>query len=251
MADYTYNFTGKTILVTGASSGIGKQICLDCAEAGATVIMLGRDEERLKQLLYQLEGGSHQVITGDLKDEQFIERACQRLPLLDGVVQSAGLMKLVPLKFINAAFIDEMLAVNLRAPILLLSALQKQKKLKPASSIVLLSSVNGAAVGSLANSVYGATKGALQSFCKSASLELAKTNIRINCIAPAMVNTEGTAKISEHVSAEAIEADKKNYPLGRYGTPSDIAGCCLFLLSGAGSWITGSTITIDGGFTAQ
>ena len=160
-------------------------------------------------------------------------------------------MKLVPLKFINAAFIDEMLAINLRAPILLITTLHKLKKIKPASSLVLLSSVNGAVIGSLANSVYGAAKGGLQSFCKSAALELAKTGIRINCIAPAMVETEGTAKIGEHVSAEAIEADKKNYPLGRYGTPADIAGCCLFLLSGAGSWITGTTITIDGGFTAQ
>ncbi|AYL97243.1 SDR family NAD(P)-dependent oxidoreductase [Mucilaginibacter celer] len=251
MIDYTYNFSGKTILVTGASSGIGKQISMDCAKAGATVIMLGRDEERLNQTLSQLEGDGHQVITGDLKDEKFIESACKALPPLDGVVQSAGMMKLVPLKFINAAFIDEMLAINLRAPILLVTTLQKLKKIKPASSVVLLSSINGAVIGSPANSVYGATKGGLQSFCKSASLELAKTSIRINCIAPAMVETEGTAVIGEHVSAEAIEADKKNYPLGRYGTPADIAGCCLFLLSGAGSWITGTTITIDGGFTAQ
>jgi NAD(P)-dependent dehydrogenase (short-subunit alcohol dehydrogenase family) len=251
MIDYSYNFSGKTILVTGASSGIGREISVECAKAGATVIMLGRDRERLSETLSILEGSGHQVIAGDLKDEMFIENTCRAMVPLDGIVQSAGLMKLVPLKFINAIFIDEMLAINLRAPILLITTLHKLKKIKPASSVVLLSSINGALIGSLANSVYGATKGGLQSFCKSAALELAKYNIRINCVAPAMVETEGTAKIGEHVSAESIEADKKNYPLGRYGTPADVAGCCLFLLSGAGSWITGTTLTIDGGFTAQ
>ncbi|MGY4537065.1 NAD(P)-dependent dehydrogenase (short-subunit alcohol dehydrogenase family) [Mucilaginibacter sp. UYNi724] len=251
MCDYNYNFSEKTILVTGASSGIGKQVSIECAKAGATVIMLGRDEARLKKTLALLAGGGHQMIPGDLQDDEFIETTCKNMPAVDGIIQSAGLMKLVPLKFINAAFIDTMLGVNLRAPILLITTLHKFKKIKPASSIVLLSSINGAVIGSLANSVYGSAKGGLQSFCKSAALELATNKIRINCIAPAMVETEGTAKIGEHVSAESIAADKKKYPLGRYGTPADIAGCCLFLLSGASSWITGTTITIDGGFTAQ
>lgn len=244
-------FHGMTILVTGASSGIGREICIHCASAGASVILLARDEQRLNQTLGLMKAGDHKVICGDIKDADFIVDTCKSMALLDGVVQAAGLMKLIPLKFIDIDFIDEMTAVNLKAPILFIATLQKLKKLKPASSIVLVSSVNGAVIGSLANSLYASTKGGLQGFCKSASLELAKNGIRINCLAPAMVSTEGTAGIEDHVSAESIAADKKTYPLGRYGTPGDIAHACMFLLSPASSWITGTTMVIDGGFTSQ
>jgi NAD(P)-dependent dehydrogenase (short-subunit alcohol dehydrogenase family) len=249
--DSSFNFTGKTILVTGASSGIGKQISIECAAAGAVVFLLGRDQERLQQTLDLLNGEGHQVFCGDIKDENFIVDTCKKLPVLDGVVQSAGLMRLTPVKFITPEFIDELFAVNLRAPILFTTSLVKLKKLKRNSSIVMLSSITGAVIGCQANSVYGATKGGLQAFCRSAALELSKNNIRINCIAPGMVETEGIEKIGEHVTADSIELDKKNYPLARYGTTSEIASACMFLLSDASAWTTGSTMVIDGGYTAQ
>lgn len=249
--DNSYNFTGKTILVTGASSGIGKQVSIQCAAAGATVFLLGRNQDRLQKTVDLLDGEGHQVFCGDIKDENFIVDTCKKLPPLDGVVQSAGLMKLTPIKFLTAGIIDDLFAINLRAPILFTTTLVKLKKLKPYSSMVLLSSITGAVIGCRANSVYGATKGGLQAFCKSAALELSKNNIRVNCVAPGMVETEGVERIGEHVTPESIELDKKNYPLARYGSTVDIASACLFLLSDASAWTTGSTLVIDGGFTAQ
>jgi len=251
MTDHSTLFHGKAVLVTGASSGIGREICIHCASAGASVILLARDELRLNETLGMMKAGDHTIISGDLADADFIIDTCKNISPLDGVVHAAGLMKLMPLKFIDSNLIDEITSVNLKAPILLISTLQKLKKLRPASSIVLLSSVNGAVIGSPANSLYAATKGGLQGFCKSASLELAKNGTRINCVAPAMVSTEGTAGIEENVSAESIAADKKNYPLGRYGTPGDIARACMFFLSPVNSWITGTTMVIDGGLTAH
>jgi NAD(P)-dependent dehydrogenase (short-subunit alcohol dehydrogenase family) len=245
------DFTGKSILVTGASSGIGKQVSIQCAVAGATVYLLGRDQDRLKQTLDTLEGQGHKIFCGDIKNEDFITETCNALPPLDGVVQSAGLMKLSPIKFLTPEIIDNIFSINLRAPILFTTTLVKLKKLKPYSSMVLLSSVTGAAIGCKGNSVYGATKGGIQAFCKSAALELAKSNIRVNCVAPGMVETEGVERIGEHVSDESIKADKKNYPLARYGTTKEVAAACLFLLSDASSWTTGTTLVIDGGFTAQ
>jgi len=251
MANYSFDFLNKNILVTGASSGIGKQICIECAQAGANVILMGRDHERLTQTLNLMPGNGHIIIAGDIQDEIFIEETCKSIPSLDGFVHSAGLIKLIPLKFLKSTNIDEMLSINLRAPILFVSLLFKLKKLKPYSSIVLLSSITGAVIGSLANSIYGASKGGLHAFCKSAALELAKSNIRINCVAPGIVETEGVEKLEEQVSNESMEIDKKTYPLNRFGSTSEIAASCLFLLSDGSKWTTGTTLVIDGGLTAQ
>lgn len=249
--DNPFSLQGKKILVTGASSGIGKQVSIQCAAGGATVFLLGRDQARLKNTLALLDGTGHEIFCGDIKEESFIVDTCKALPPLDGVVQSAGLMKLVPLKFVTPEIIDDLFAINLRAPILFTTTLVKLKKLKPYSSMVLLSSITGAAIGCRANSVYGATKGGLQAFCKSAALELSPRNIRVNCVAPGMVETEGVGVIGEHVTAESLELDKKNYPLARYGNTSEVAFACIFLLSDASAWTTGTTIILDGGFTAQ
>ncbi len=241
----------KTILVTGASSGIGRCISIDCAKAGAKLILTGRDPQKLRETLNALEGTGHEMIGGDLADAGFIDSLCEQLPLLDGMVYSAGLMKLLPLKFIKADDIDEIYSINLRAPVLLIARVSKLKKLRRASSVVLISSVSGTVIGNIGHSIYSATKGGLQAFCKSASLELAKNEVRINCIAPGMVETEGMDRIGEQVSAEGIESDKKKYPLSRYGKPSDIASAALFLLGDASAWITGTNMVIDGGYTVQ
>ena len=251
MANYSFNFLNKNILVTGASSGIGRQVCIECAKAGANVILMGRDNDRLNQTLNLMQGNNHIIITGDIQDENFIEEACKSLLKLDGFVHSAGLIKLVPLKFLKSTNIDEMLSINLRAPMLFVSLLFKLKKLNPYSSIVLLSSITGPIIGQMANSIYGASKGGLHGFCKSAALELAKGNIRINCLAPGMVETEAIEKFEQEVSKETLDIDRKNYPLNRYGLPSEIAASCLFLLSDGSKWTTGTTIVIDGGVTAQ
>lgn len=251
MNNYSFNFTGKTILVTGASSGIGKEVAIASAKAGANVILTGRDQKRLYETLNLMEAGEHYILAGDFQDENYILKLCKELPQLDGVVYSAGLIKLIPLNFIKSIDIEQMFGINLKAPILLISLLNKLKKLNRHSSIVLLSSITSSSMGSMANSVYGASKGGLEGFCKSAALELVKKNIRINCIAPGMVETEGIDSITMEVSNDSIELDKKNYPMGRYGKVSEIAAACLFLLSDGSSWTTGSTIVIDGGFTAK
>lgn len=251
MNNYSFNFIGKTILVTGASSGIGKEVAIASAKAGANVILTGRDQKRLYETLNLMEAGEHYILAGDFQDENYILKLCKKLPQLDGIVYSAGLIKLIPLNFIKSIDIEQIFGINLKAPILLISLLNKLKKLNRHSSIVLLSSITSSSMGSMANSVYGASKGGLEGFCKSAALELVKKNIRINCIAPGMVETEGIDSITMEVSNESIELDKKNYPMGRYGKVNEIAAACLFLLSDGSSWTTGSTIVIDGGFTAQ
>lgn len=249
--DNLFSLSNKTILVTGASSGIGKRVSIHCAQYGAKLIISGRDKDSLEATMAQLEGEGHEMIVGDLREESFITDLCTRVPQLDGVVHSAGLMKLIPLKFINAAVINELFSINLNAPILLITGLVKQKKLKAFSSVIFMSSINGAHIGSKANSVYGATKGGIQAFTKSAALELSPKNIRVNCLAPGMIETEGVERIGEHVTEESMALDKKLYPLGRYGMPAEVAGACVYLLSDVSKWVTGITLTIDGGFTAQ
>lgn len=246
-----FSLEGKRILVTGASSGIGKQTAIILSNLGAQVILSGRDKTRLEETLSLLQGAGHTAIAGDLTTEAGITEVKNNCGALHGLVNAAGIMKLQPFKFITAADLEEIMRVNFFAPINLTKELVTAKKISSGSSVIFITSINGAVVGSKANSMYAGSKGALTGMIKAMAIDLAKSNIRVNNIAPAMIETEGFLQIQETVSEESIAEDKLKYPLGRYGKPEDVAYGCAYLLSDASNWVTGITLVLDGGFTIQ
>jgi len=244
-----FSLEGKTILVTGASSGIGKAASIECSKMGAKLIVTGRNEIRLSQTLQELEGEGHQMVICDLNNEDDIDKMVADLPELQGLINNAGFTKILPVQFINAEDINSILQVNTVAPMLLLQKLLKKKKLKKGASVVFTSSMAGLGNTTVGNSMYSASKGAISAFIKCVALELAPKSIRVNAVCPAMVDT-GILD-SGIVSQEQLDADIKNYPLGRYGKPTDIAWAMIYLLSDASSWITGDNFVIDGGISLK
>ena len=243
-----FMLNGKTILVTGASSGIGRGIAIACAEAGARCVLVARNKERLETVQKECgEGADHLIEQVELTDAAQIQELVIRLPQLDGVVFCAGISdKHTPLKFLSAEFIDQILAINVKAPIFLLAQLSKRNKLNKGASIVLMSSI-ASFHSTPAHSVYSASKGAITAFAKGAALDLAGKKIRVNSIAPGMVNTPLID--FTNISEEQRKANESKYPLKRYGNPSDIAGAALYLLSDFSQWVTGSQLVVDGGIT--
>ena len=243
-----FSLEHKKILVTGASSGIGRGISIDTSKMGASLIVTARNEERLKDTMSFLEGKDHSYVIADLSFEDDINRIVDSLPVIDGIVLSAGMIKTMPVKNISSKAIDEIFDVNIISNIKLLSKLLKRKKLAHSASIVLISSVSTFNV-KVGNSLYSSTKGAMNSFAKAMALEVAKLKIRVNCIQPGFIP-------SDILNKSGIEEDSmlrwyaERHPLG-CGTPTDIANACIYLLSDAAQWVTGSIFTIDGGYTLQ
>lgn len=245
-----FSLEGKTILVTGASSGIGQGCAVMAAQMGAKVIVSGRNEERLQETLKQLQGEGHTTFAGDLTDVSVIEKMVGEVPALDGVVFSAGISMTAPFAFTTREKFDKVFNVNFFSPIELLRLLVKKKKLVNGSSVVFISSVGGNFGFSVGNGAYGASKAALNSMSRLCSLELAPKKIRVNAICPGMVETPLVQGFSQNITEEEKQRDIDFYPLKRYGKPEDIAGGVVYLLSEAASWVTGQAICIDGGITA-
>ena len=238
----------KEILVTGASSGIGRGICIDTSKMGAKVHLMARNETRLSETLSQMEGNGHQIHTIDLCNKNDVLELVDNLPQLDGIVLCAGIIKTMPVKNISEEALEEIFNTNIMADIRMVSRMLKKKKLKHGASVVFISSVSTFNV-KVGNSLYSATKGAVNSFAKAMALEVSKLGMRVNCIQPGFVP-------SSILSSGAIEEDAflkfyaERHPLG-FGKPSDIANTCIYLLSDAARWVTGSVFTIDGGYTLQ
>ena len=242
-----FNLPGKTILITGASSGIGRGIALACAEAGANCILVGRNKERLEAVKTECVGDGHVAEIVEMTDIEAVKALVERIPILDGLVQCAGVGdKQLPLKFLSADFIDEVLAVNLRAPMAFLAMLEKKKKLNKGASVVMMSSISSFHA-TPAHSLYCASKAGLTAFTKAAALDLAGKKIRVNTIAPGRVNTPMIEY--SNISEEQRLADVAKYPLKRYGEVSDIASMALYLLSDCSSWVTGQEFVVDGGIS--
>jgi NAD(P)-dependent dehydrogenase (short-subunit alcohol dehydrogenase family) len=243
-----FSLQGKTILVTGASSGIGRAIAVLCAQQGATIIMTARNKERLSETLHLLPKGNHHYIITDLTSEIELKELVEQLPVLDGIILNAGMVKLVPVQFIKKDDLDYMFKLTLYSSIMLIQQLLKSKKIKSEASICFISSAASQKI-TIGNSVYSASKGALNSFAKSLALELAPKQIRVNAILPGMISTGilGSGVVSE----EQLQIHLKNYPLGRFGTPEDVAGLTVYLMADVSKWMTGSLLTIDGGYTLK
>lgn len=239
-----FTLVGKQILVTGASSGIGKAIAVACAKMGATVIVTGRNVERLNETLNLMSEGDHKAISADLTKAEDIESLVAELPKLDGLVQCAGVGSRVPCKNIGKEDLQHVFMPNVEAPILFQTAILSKRKINKAASIVYVAS-RAANAPSVGNAAYSASKGAIISYAKCLALELAPRLIRVNCICPGMVWTELILK--DGVDIEQLEQSQLTYPLKRFGQPEDIANLAIYLLSDASSWMTGSSLDISGG----
>lgn len=244
-----YSLEGRTILITGASSGIGRITAIECAKLGAQVVLTGRNEERLSSVLNELEGIGHQFVTCDLKNSTAIRELVEGLPAIDGFVSNAGYTKTAPVQFVKEDDLLSMLQVNTVAPVLLLRDLLKKKKLQKGASVVFTSSIAGVVRSSVGNTMYASTKGAISAFVRVAAKELAAKGIRVNAVCPASVDT-GILD-NGAISREQLEADMANYPLQRYGKPEEVAWAIIYLLSEASAWTTGTNMLIDGGISIR
>lgn len=244
-----FSLEGKTILVTGASSGIGRGIAIECSKMGAKVVINGRNEQRLNETLEQLEGEGHIALRADLSKQEDIDALVAQCPELNGVVNSAGIPKICAVKHISRDLLEEIVNTNEIAPILLTSGLLKKKKIQKGSSIVFIASMSGVFIANTGEAPYDATKGALAGFTKSAALELAAQGTRVNTICPGLVPTSILGLSNEMFSEEQLkETMYGRYPLKRVGKPEDIANGAIYLLSDASSWVTGINLLIDGGY---
>ena len=241
-----FSLEGKTILVTGASSGIGQATAVECSKMGAKVIITARNPERLQETFDRLIGEGHQQILADISKEEDICSLVDQLPKLDGVVNNAGVAGTSLVQFYKREEIESMFNTNTMAAVLITKMLVKKKKLNNPSSIVFTSSAEGVFGSTPSNGVYGMTKAALNAFMQTAAIELGRKGIRCNTVNPSMVQTR-MAVPTGAISAEQLELDRKKYPLGRYGEPEDIAFAIIYLLSDASSWVTGTSLKIDGG----
>jgi len=242
-----FSLIDKTILITGASSGIGRAVAQQCAMAGATCIITARNTERLKQTLCSLEGEGHTMIDADLSDISAIEKLSSELPKLNGVVCCAGVVETKMLKFTEEKDLLNMFNTNAFSIFRLIRILIQQKRLLKEASLVFISSISGVKCGYIGGSVYGATKGAVEGFVKAIALELAPQKIRVNTISPGMVETNLMS--SSSIDKDLLVEDMQRYALKRYGQPEEIGYSAVYLLSDATKWMTGSSIVIDGGYT--
>lgn len=242
-----FSIEGKTIFITGASSGIGRATAIECSKMGATLVISGRNPLGLKETFDKLEGNGHIQIMADLGSTLNIPHIVDQLSSQDGVVHCAGFTKTIPFQFINEKDLMAIMQVNFMAPALISQLLIKKKKLNKGASVVFISSVSGVYCSSVAGSMYSASKGAVNGLVKGMALDLAPKGIRVNCVNPGMIDThifsEGT------ITEEQLKEDIKRYPLNRYGKPEEVAHAIIYLLSDASKWVTGSNLLIDGGYT--
>lgn len=244
-----FHLHDRRILITGATSGLGLATSLACARMGAQVLGVGRDPERLTQGLQQLQSISnqpHEMLRADLTLDSDREKLVQQLGgTVHGVVHSAGISRLSPVRMISEQHLREVQAINVDAPMLLTQALLKRNLISADGSLVFLSSI-AAHIGVPGVAAYSGTKAALIAMVRCLAMEVVKRRIRANCLSPALVETpllEATATV-----VGSMDKERANYPLG-FGRPEDVANAAIFLLSDASRWITGTSLVMDGGLT--
>lgn len=238
---------GKRILVTGASSGMGKVFAQMIAAQGGQVVLLARNAERLQQTFDSLAGDGHQICVCDLTDEFQLKETVGNMQPLDGIVLCAGINEFVPVKFVKQEKIEKMFQTNYFSQLILVQMLLKKKLVNKGSSIVFISSVSSV-LGVQGTLLYASSKGAINSAVRVLASELAAQNIRVNAILPGIVKTEMLS--GTNISEEDFAKQEADYPLG-LGTPEDVAHAVLFHLSDASRWLTGQCMILDGGFTLK
>lgn len=239
-----YSLEGKTILITGAASGIGKATSIESSKLGAKIVAVDLNGEGLSSLLSQMEGSDHLSFTGNLCDDDFLKQLAEDVPLLDGVFLCAGVSDTTPVKFITEEKIDRVFDVNLKAPIMMLKQLLVKKKINKGGSLVWMSSY-GAEKVEPGLGIYAASKSAVNGIMRAYAKELVSRKIRSNSIMPMMIRTELLSTLN-NISDKDWEKQEAMYPLG-FGSPLDVAYAAIYLFSDASRWITGTQIKMDGG----
>jgi len=240
-----FSLEGKTILVTGASSGIGRETAVVCSKMGAEVVLTARNVERLEQTLSMMAGSNHKIIAADVTVQEDVDRIATEVPALNGVVHCAGVGDRTLLKMVREKDIERVMKANFNAPVLLQRALLKKKKIQSQASIVFIAS-RAPFAPAPGNGIYAASKGALLAYAKVLGLELASQKIRVNSVCPAMVWTDLVQRDAEINGVDYSQVEQ-SYPLKRFGKPEDVANLVVYLLSDASEWMTGSSIDITGG----
>lgn len=241
-----FSLEGKTVLITGASSGIGRAAAIECSRMGAKCVITGRDSGRLQETLERMEGEGHCQIIADIATQEGIDRLVEESPAVDGLVNNAGVVVSLPISFYKQEALDFVFQTNAFAPILIIKAFLKKRKIQPGGAIVFTSSIAPSETVA-GNGIYSASKAAVTTFMKQCALELAPLKIRANAVLPGMVETKlihGGA-----ISEADLAKDMLSFPLGRYGKPEEIAYGIVYLLSDASAWTTGASLVIDGGCT--
>lgn len=236
-----FSLEGKTILVTGASSGIGRSIAIEVSRLGGEVILTARNEAKLLETRKLMEPGAHQIVMADLCKTEEVNSMVSALPVLDGVVYNAGINQLMPTQYVKAEVVQHILQTNLEAPIMLQKALMRAKKIQEGASLVFISSCASMRPGK-GNAVYSAAKSGIAAYAKVLALEVAPRDVRVNCVHPAMIWTDMLS-----LPKENYLQDEQNYPLRRYGRPEEVAYMVVYLLSDASRWVTGTSMVLDGG----
>ncbi|MEJ5103095.1 SDR family NAD(P)-dependent oxidoreductase [Chryseobacterium sp. MYb328] len=249
-----FSLENKIILITGASSGIGRSCSVECSKSGASLILIARNDEELQKTVSMLAQDTKvETIIADIAQcenlEELIAEKVSILGKIAGFIHCAGVEKTLPLKKHTPQLYQDIFAVNVIAGFEIAKVLSLKKYKNETSSFVFISSVAGM-VGEIGKAAYSSSKGAVISGARSMAMELSRSNIRVNSISPAMVNTPILEKMFENIGEDAAEEILKKHPLG-IGKPEDVANACIFLLSDAARWITGSNLVVDGGYSAQ
>jgi predicted outer membrane repeat protein len=241
----SFSLSGKTILITGASSGIGKEAAVRLSLCGANVVITGRNEGRLNETFQNLQAGANQIIKSDLTDPDQIESLTDKLRELNGVVHCAGITSHMPAKFLRQQDIDEIFNINYNVPVLLTSSILKKKKILNNSSIVFLSSI-ATKYPYYGGALYTSSKAALEAYSRVLALELASKKIRSNCLSPSFVKTPMVDGAEKTISKDVLDKFEKMMPLG-FGEAEDVANAIVFFLSDESKWITGTNLVMGGG----
>ncbi|MFM7014757.1 MAG: SDR family NAD(P)-dependent oxidoreductase [Bacteroidota bacterium] len=250
MINIPFNLENKNILITGASSGIGKATAILCSQMGAKLIITGRDEIKLNRVFIELYGSGHKKIVSDFDEDGAIELLVSLLEKLDGIVHSAGISENLPFSYTNREKLSKIMKINFEAPFILTQLLVRKKLIQKEASIVFVSSISGFSTVARGGAAYSASKGAISASIRVMALELATKKIRVNAVCPGMVKTDMNFKNDNIIENQLIDDEIKNYPLG-YGSPEQIASSICFLLCEGSSWITGTNLIIDGGASIQ
>ena len=249
-----FSLSNKTILITGASSGIGRSCAVQCSKMGASLLLMGRNVDELNRTVSELQPGTKvEIIVADFSKmvdlELVIAEKILTIGKIAGFIHCAGVEKTLPLKKQTSEVFQSIFDINVFAGFELAKIISLKKYKAEKASFVFIASVAGM-VGESGKTIYSASKGAVISGARSMSMELARSDIRVNSISPAMVKTPILEKMFDGIGEEATQNIIKKHPLG-IGEPEDVANACVFLLSDAAKWITGTNLVIDGGYTAQ
>ena len=253
MTENPFSLEGKVVLVTGASSGIGRATAIECSKLGATVVLTARNESRLVAVLAELDtslGQNHQYVIADIATSEGLEALLNSMPVVDGVSDNAGASNgNKPIKFIKEDELADILNANTIAHVNLAKSLFKKKLLNKDGSYVFTASIGGNTSHVTGQAVYGMSKSAINSFMKYCAVEFASRGIRCNSVCPGMIKTPLINV--DTLTEEDMVKDADKYLLKRYGEPEEVAHVNAFLLSDAPSYVTGTSIIVDGGYTVN